>query len=184
MCYSNKIEYKIIPKGSYKVIRNCAKCGCKSYFINTNKFRINANGNQLDVWLIYQCEECKHTFNLTIYERKRPSEINNNEYIRILANDIDLATEYGNKKEIFARNKSEIDLESLQYQIIQSFDGSHQSEEIIIRNPYELKLRTDRVLADIFKITRSMVKSLIAEKKLLDIPKYLSREIQIPYLKV
>ena len=44
------------------------------------KFRVNANGNILDIWLIYQCVECKHTLNLAIYERKKASSITKEEY--------------------------------------------------------------------------------------------------------
>ena len=75
MSYLKKIEYEIIPKESFMVIRNCSGCGRKSYFKNTKRFRVNANGNKLDVWLIYQCEKCRHTLNLTIYERQKASSV-------------------------------------------------------------------------------------------------------------
>ena len=52
----------------------------KMHYRNTNKFRINANGNKLDVWLIYHCTECKHTLNIAIYERKKVSSIPKEEY--------------------------------------------------------------------------------------------------------
>jgi len=71
MSYLKKIEYEIVLKDSFRIIRNCPKCGRKTYFQNTKKFRINANGNKLDIWLIYQCEECNHTLNLSIYERQK-----------------------------------------------------------------------------------------------------------------
>ena len=71
MSYLKKMEYKIVLRDSFWVIRNCPKCGRKTYFVNTKKFRVNANGNKLDVWLIYQCEECKHTLNISIYERQK-----------------------------------------------------------------------------------------------------------------
>ncbi len=75
MHYLKKIEYKIMPRKSFRVIRNCSGCGKKTHFINTERFRVNANGNKIDVWLIYQCENCKHTCNLTVYERQKPSSI-------------------------------------------------------------------------------------------------------------
>lgn len=75
MSYLRKIEYEIVLKDSFWVIRSCPKCGRKTHYRNTNKFRINANGNKLDVWLIYHCTECKHTLNIAIYERKKVSSI-------------------------------------------------------------------------------------------------------------
>lgn len=164
MSYFTKVEYEIIPKESYKVIRNCPKCGCKTTFLNTNNFRINANGNQVDVWLIYQCDKCKHTYNLSIYERVKPSSIKSDEYKRFLANDVELAWEYGNSKNLFIKNKAEIDYENIYYDISiikQEIDKTNNS--ITIKNPYELKVRLDKVLSEILGLTRSQVKRLVKE---------------------
>lgn len=190
MSYVKKVEYKIVPSGSYKVIRNCAKCGCKRAFTNTNCFRVNANGNQIDVWLIYQCEKCKQTYNLTIYERIKPSDIEKEEYRGLLENDKALAMEYGNKKEMFVKNKAEIDLEDIDYQIVFIGDGYGEenncqldSKSIMIKNPFELRIRTERVLAQILQITRSKIKMMVDEGKISSIPKYLGTKIEIHNLK-
>ncbi|MCI9334641.1 MAG: DUF1062 domain-containing protein [Lachnospiraceae bacterium] len=34
----------------------------------------------MDVWLIYQCAECKHTLNLAIYKRQKVSSIPKEQY--------------------------------------------------------------------------------------------------------
>jgi hypothetical protein len=52
MGYLRKIEYKIIQKDSYKIIRNCSGCGCKATYINTRKFRVNANGKNVSILII------------------------------------------------------------------------------------------------------------------------------------
>ncbi len=104
----NKTEYGTNLRASYEVLRKCAKCGKKEHFVNTGCFRVNANGNKVDVWLIYQCKKCKHTCNLTIYERRKPSRISSEEYERFMANDEELALQYGTDKEFFARNRAEV----------------------------------------------------------------------------
>ena len=63
---------------------------------NFGKFRVNANGKQVDIWLIYRCKKCKHSWNLTIYERRRPSKIDPDEYELFIENDEALALKYGN----------------------------------------------------------------------------------------
>ena len=88
MSYLRKIEYEIVLKDSFWIIRNCPKCGRKAHYINTKKFRVNANGNILDIWLIYQCAECKHTLNLAIYGRKKVSSITKDEYQCFLDNSL------------------------------------------------------------------------------------------------
>ncbi|MDY6328964.1 MAG: DUF1062 domain-containing protein [Lachnospiraceae bacterium] len=90
-----------------KVYHKCAGCKKKSEFINSGKFRINANGNCIDVWLIYRCKKCKHTWNLTIYERIRPSRITPEEYELFMENDFELALKYGNNIEFLKKNNAE-----------------------------------------------------------------------------
>ena len=118
MSYLKKIEYEIILKDSFGVARNCPKCGRKTHYITTKKFRINANGNKLDVWLIYQCAECKHTLNLDIYRRQKVSSISKEEYQCFLDNKEQLAEMYGKNIRLFQRNKAEIDYEKLYYDYV------------------------------------------------------------------
>jgi len=92
-----------------KVYHRCGGCGRKRQFINTGRFRVNANGKNVDVWLIYQCIKCKHSWNLTIYERKKPGKIPADEYMRLLENDEELAYKYGNDTAFLKRNKAEFE---------------------------------------------------------------------------
>lgn len=97
MGYSNEKEYQIIHK--------CGRCGKKTTFVSTRRFRVNANKNKLDVWLIYQCKKCKHTLNIPIYERVSPQKIPRELYEGFLANDEELAVRYG-ADAAFLRNRS------------------------------------------------------------------------------
>lgn len=76
------------------ILRRCGGCGKKKEFICSGKFRVNANGRRLDVWLIYRCEKCGHTLNVPIYERAAPEKLPPELYERFLDNDWELAMEY------------------------------------------------------------------------------------------
>jgi hypothetical protein len=108
MSYLKKCKSYDTSNESYKVIRKCSGCGRKTTFINSNKFRVNSNGNRIDVWLIYQCKKCKHTYNLTIYERVKKDSLSYELYTSFLDNDEALAREYGRDKSIFVKSKAEI----------------------------------------------------------------------------
>lgn len=92
---------------SIKVYHRCGGCGKKQVFINSGKFRVNANGNRVDVWLIYRCKYCKHSWNLAIYERMRPSKIKKDDYVLFMENDYELASKYGNDIDFLKRNNAE-----------------------------------------------------------------------------
>ncbi|WOO35073.1 DUF1062 domain-containing protein [Anaerocolumna sp. AGMB13020] len=155
--------YMILPKEAYHILRNCPKCGCGSRFISTNNFRVNANGNRIDVWLIYQCEKCRHTYNLTIYERMKPSFLAGEEYKAFLENDKEYALKYGMNKGIFEANRAHIDISNITYRLKKLKEEAEGV--VVIQNPYGLKLRTDRVVAELLEISRSAAKELLKKEE-------------------
>lgn len=183
MSYCETI-YRIIPRHSYRILRKCAGCGVKMPYESTDCFRVNANGRLLDVWLIYQCPKCRHTYNLPIYERVKPESLDAEEYQKFLKNDAELAMEYGMSKSILGKGKAEIDYEHMEYDILKveaagddlsescmdekQSGGDPQtavqtpqkfaSNQIRIENPYEIKIRLERVLAEITGISRSRIR--------------------------
>ena len=174
MSYQNKteyrIEYKILPTACYKIRKNCAGCGSKQIFVSTGNFRINANGNLLDVWLIYQCEKCKHTLNIPIYERVRAHKLSKEEYQAFLENNLKLAHQYGKDKAIFSRNHLEIAWDLLECELIpiktEIFDIQKDLINVFIQNPFEIPIREDKLLAEILSLSRSQVKKLLKEQRI------------------
>ncbi|WP_246059423.1 DUF1062 domain-containing protein [Herbidospora galbida] len=47
----------------------CVDCGCESATTGAGRFRVNANGKLLDVWLLVRCVSCNRTSKLTVHER-------------------------------------------------------------------------------------------------------------------
>lgn len=156
------IRCKITPAGTYKIIRNCSGCGSKSTYVNTGHFRVNANGNQVDIWLIYQCEKCKHTYNLTIHERIKPSEIPAGQYLKYMENDEELAYLCGNDRQLLGRNRAEIDWDSAAFELKTEETDIKSGTCIIIENPHGMKLRTDRVAAELFSVSRSKIRKWLS----------------------
>lgn len=171
MSYSKKIEYEIVPKETFSVIRCCSGCGRKTHFQNTGKFRVNANGNKLDVWLIYQCENCKHTFNLTVYERQKAASIPREEYESFLSNSEQLANAYGRDLQFFKRNKAEVDFQNIQYHFqklseITAASPNEAQTYIIIHNPCALKLRPEKQMAEVLNLSRSKVGKMMEQEEI------------------
>lgn len=164
MSYFKKYQWELVPENLPIVKRNCPKCSEKAQYINSEKFRVNANKNNIDIWLIYQCEKCKSIWNMTIYERIKPYEINKYEYEKFLSNDKELAREYAFNLSIYNKNKAEVILENANYKLIQKKLEAYYINEnelvIEIVCKYPIDLRVDKLLSDKLGLSRSKIKNM------------------------
>lgn len=107
MTRKHRIKWLVVPKELPAVLRRCPKCGKKTEYENSGKFRVNANGSLLDIWLIYRCESCETSWNMAVYERIAAKDLDSGEYMGFLSNDAALAARYGSSREVFAANRAE-----------------------------------------------------------------------------
>lgn len=157
-------KWIVTPTRLPAVTRRCPKCGKKTEFENSGKFRVNANGRLLDVWLIYRCGICGTTWNMGIYERVEPERLDRAEYCGFLDNDRSLAIRYGASRELFAKNKAEQAVQANEY-TVQTVDTSvpckgEMWSEAEIRLADSMKIRVDVLFAGQLGISRSRVKRL------------------------
>lgn len=167
MNYCKNVKWKIIALTTPMVKRNCSKCGNNASFKNSQKFRVNANKSKLDIWLIYQCEKCKSTWNMAIYERISPTDIDSTQYKLFLNNDVELAKKYGFDIAIHNKNKVKLEVENVEYEVIgeeinmlQSNFDERNKISIDITCEYSLGLRVDKVLSKKLGISREKIKKL------------------------
>lgn len=167
LSYLRKKQWVFIPDSIPEVTRYCPKCVRKSNFINSEKFRINANRNHIDVWLIYQCTKCKSTWNMSIYERINPKDINKELYDKFLANDKILAKKYGLDVTIHNKNMSELVLDNMSYHILEKETNEYcqieneQSIELITE--FSFDIRMDKLLSEKLGISRNQIKKMFDE---------------------
>ncbi|MFI7072832.1 DUF1062 domain-containing protein [Micromonospora sediminicola] len=53
----------------------CVDCRSESATTGDGRFRVNANGKLLDVWLLVRCVSCDRTSKLTVHERAPVSSL-------------------------------------------------------------------------------------------------------------
>lgn len=166
MSYANltKVEVKVVPQGTPKVVKNCPKCGGGSHFVNSGKFRVNANKKYLDIWLIYQCEKCKSTWNMTLYERMNPTSMDNLLLERLMTNDEGLVMIYGSDSTNFKRNFVTADYGDVIYTIdpldVDRLFGESDQVCISFSADYELPVKIIKVIAQVLDISVSKTKRL------------------------
>lgn len=171
MNYTEK-EYWIKAEKSFEILHACSGCKRKQSFVNTGCFRVNANGNKLDVWLIYQCQKCRHTLNIPIFERISPAKLDKELYEKFLENNAELAEQYGRSFSFFKSKKLEADLSSASIALYDENGKADDSDtctnfkRIVVHNDSGLKLKNEKLVAMVLKISRSAAKRLIDENKI------------------
>lgn len=70
--------------------------------------------------------------------------------------------------QFFRKNKADIDLERLDYDFVKLHEtsesrGSEKLTEVIIHNPYQLKIRLEKQIAGVLKMSVSQVKKLMEQ---------------------
>ncbi len=164
-------QWIITPERLPTIRRRCPKCGNKTEFVNSGKFRVNANGRLLDVWLIYKCEKCDTTWNLTVHERVDPNSIQPEIYEAFLRNDESVAAEYGINRELFVRNKAEISETQGSYKV-KVLDTTipctyKNCQEIEIKITSCVKLRADILFGEQLGLSRSQIKKMFDKEKVM-----------------
>ena len=173
MSYDNVMEYKLVPTETFPILRDCSGCGGMQVHICKKNFRINANGNRLDVWLIYGCAKCGHTYNLPIYERIDKSRLPAAEYRKFLENDAAAVFRYGTDKTILRKSRVRIAWEQADYELVRQAEnrGDMTAEEtktfIRLQNPYGFPVREDKIASDILSVSRGKAKELLKKELLV-----------------
>lgn len=69
------VQWTIASATAPRPLINCNRCGGVRPYLCSEKFRVNANGKRIDVWLIYRCVDCDNSWNFAILERRNRRDI-------------------------------------------------------------------------------------------------------------
>lgn len=122
------------------------------------RIRINANGKHIDVWLIYHCSQCEHTYNLPIYSHISIGALNKSEYRALMESNLDAVFRFGLDKRLFQKSGAVIYDEPI-YEL--KVEESREEGTIQYLNPSKIKVRYDKLLAECLNISRVRVKQLL-----------------------
>lgn len=164
-----KTEYiwKIEVKNTPTLKRKCNHCSCNRFYCS-DKFRVNTQKRNIDVWLIYRCVECDSTYNLTLFSRTKPELIKKDLFYKFSENDEDTAREYAFSAEIGRRNNVEIDWGSVEYEIrhdnisINSIlDADDEIVAFKIQMPFEFGLKLSTVIRSCLGLSANFLDQII-----------------------
>ena len=142
--------------------RHCARCSRITPFASTDKFRLNANGNRLDAWLIYACHGCGNRWNRTLFERRPVRTLPQTTIEALQHNDAGLARSFAAKPPTRTDRfrPGGADTFRIETKILSAARPTAGSLELVLLNPAHLQIRLDRVLAEGLSVSRSKVHAL------------------------
>jgi hypothetical protein len=158
-------NWTIRPLSAPSVTRSCSHCGCVRAFVCSGNFRVNAQKKKLDVWLIYRCEKCGCTWNMSILSRVPHEDVDRGLYGAFLGNSAELALRYAFDASALARNNASVCYDSVRCQVsgdmIAADEQGGAYVTLNIENPYGIEIRLDKLLSETLGVSRSKVKRCI-----------------------
>lgn len=164
-----RIHWAITPAIAPQPLINCNRCsGVKAYRCS-GKFRVNANGKRIDVWLIYRCTDCDNSWNFGIFERCNRRDIEPALLQALESNDPKLARRHA--FDIVAlRNQvgrvEEFPDVAVHKRLLGGASDSAAALELQLGLEMPTSLRLDRLLANELGISRSRLQ-VLEERRLL-----------------
>ena len=157
-----RVEYTSLPR----VKKYCKKCGKKSEFLSSKLFRVNANQKNLDVWLIYNCSNCKTTWKQELFSRVKHNYFSREMLDKFYGNDTELAHYYTMSCNHLSKTGFEILPPT--YSLI----GEHidiytdNSFEIHLKSDYQFDIKLMSILKEKLCISNSRLDYLIKNNKI------------------
>lgn len=68
-CSADEVVWYVRPLAAPRVLRHCTACATIRAFAPCDAFRVNAQQRRLDVWLLYRCGVCEHTWQRSVLRR-------------------------------------------------------------------------------------------------------------------
>lgn len=160
--------WKIKVKNCPLLIKKCSHCDSDRFYCS-EKFRMNAQKKNIDVWLIYRCVKCDNTCNLTLLSRSKPDLIDKSLFHSFSINDKDTAWQYAFSAELERKNNLKLDYSSVEYELISSISPEEipcLSDEIIrisIKCHFDFSLKLSSLIRRWLSLSANQVKRLFEQ---------------------
>jgi hypothetical protein len=139
---------------------HCPTCRRTERFACSQRFRANANGKLVDIWLIYRCIRCDQTKNITVVERRPVAKVPRALLDAAIDNDAatarGLARDVGLLKRAGARVAAPDD-----WRLDPARHATDGSDTILLRFAEPLLVRLDAVVAAALGVSRRRVAELV-----------------------
>ena len=157
--------WEIRVKNCPLLIKKCSHCDSDRFYCS-DKFRMNAQKKNIDVWLIYRCVKCDNTCNMTLLSRTKTDLIDKKLFHSFSMNDREVAWQYAFSAGVASRNNLQLDYDSVEYEVINTVsleDILNMSSEIIsirVKCDFDLILKLSSLIKRCLPLSSTRLKLL------------------------
>lgn len=159
-----KVIWKVQALSLPHALRYCKKCGKKTTFVCSERFRVNAQRRSLDLWLIYNCANCNTTWNATVYSRIAPQLLTTALLDGFHHNDRALVLQYAMDRRFLQHNGAEASLS--EYAVVGEDFILGEAIELEIQSKYALPVKVSSIIRGKLKVSRKIYLEYIAKGKM------------------
>ena len=147
--------------------KKCSHCN-SNRFQCSDKFRLNAQKKNIDIWLIYRCVQCNNTYNMTLFSRIRTESISRDLFNKLSENNTEIAWQYAFSQDMIRKNNAEADGESVEYEILYDelliedlMKSDNDRISFQIRCSFDFSLRVSTVIRTCLGLSSSQLNLLL-----------------------
>jgi hypothetical protein len=165
-----KALWVIRELGLPAIVKACASCTCTRHH-PTGKFRVNANGKILDVWMLICCELCGRTSKIPIHERVHVQALQSGRLLMFEANDPAMVRDLAMDGTLARKEAYQLDWSGT-WELETDMPGRELEREdlapleVIIRFELPAPIRVEKLITTGFNLSRSAVRGMVESGRL------------------
>jgi hypothetical protein len=147
------------------IVRACVSCRSTRHH-PTGKFRVNASGKLLDVWMLISCELCDRTSKIPIHERIHVQALDHDRLLRFENNNPAMVRQLTMDAALAGKNAYQLDWSGtweldtdLPFYDLEGVDAAPL--EVVIRFELPAPIRIGKLLTAGFGLSRSAVQRMV-----------------------
>ena len=160
--------WEIKVKNTPLLIKKCSHCESDRFYCS-DKFRMNAQKKNIDVWLIYRCVKCDNTCNMTLLSRTKPDLIDKKLFHSFSMNDRETAWQYAFSAGMASKNNLQLDYDSVEYEVTSDISSEvimDMTGEVIsvrIKCDFDLNLKLSSLIKRCLPLSSTRLKRMFEQ---------------------
>ena len=162
---SRKALWVVRERGLPAIVKACVSCRSTRHH-PTGKFRVNANGKLLDVWMLIRCERCGRTSKIPVHERISVQALHRERLLMFQDNDPAMVRDLVMDPALACQTAYQLDWSGTWALETSMPSGEFMREDpaplrVMIRFELPVPVRVEKLLTTGLGLSRSVVRGMV-----------------------